>query len=145
MKITKSTKKVTASKEVVTPKKVAPKKVTASKNYKAAEDHIMAAIDCIAKEANNSDTAKDIIANLSVCLFDVKSSTAVKASIELTDEQQAELETIAEKYTTSNPVSGDWDTETASEQKDISDAFGISMDDAKQVMIDYLGFEEDMF
>ena len=145
MKITKSTKKVTASKEVVTPKKVASKKVTASKNYKAAEDHIMAAIDCIAKEANNSDAAKDIIANLSVCLFDVKSSTAIKASIELTAEQQEELETIAEKYTTSNPVSGDWDTETASEQKDISDAFGISMDDAKQVMIDYLGFEEDMF
>lgn len=145
MKITKSTKKVTASKEVVTPKKVASKKVTASKNYKAAEDHIMAAIDCIAKEANNSDTAKDIIANLSVCLFDVKSSTAIKASIELTEEQQEELQTIAEKYTTSNPVSGDWDTETASEQKDISDAFGISMDDAKQVMIDYLGFEEDMF
>lgn len=140
MKITKSTKKVTASKKVVT-----PKKVTASKNYKAAEDHIMAAIDCIAKEANNSDAAKDIIANLSVCLFDVKSSTAIKASIELTEEQQEELETIAEKYTTSNPVSGDWDTETASEQKDISDAFGISMDEAKQIMIDYLGFTEDMF
>lgn len=140
MKITKSTKKVTASKKVVT-----PKKVTASKNYKAAEDHIMAAIDCIAKEANNSDAAKDIIANLSVCLFDVKSSTAIKASIELTEDQQEELETIAEKYTTSNPVSGDWDTETASEQKDISDAFGISMDDAKHVMIDYLGFTEDMF
>ena len=140
MKITKSTKKVTASKKVVT-----PKKVTASKNYKAAEDHIMAAIDCIAKEADNSDAAKDIIANLSVCLFDVKASTSIKASIELTEEQQEELEMIAEKYTTSNPVSGDWDTETASEQKDISDAFGISMDDAKQVMIDYLGFAEDMF
>lgn len=139
MKITKSTKKVTASKKVVT-----PKKVTASKNYKAAEDHIMAAIDCLAKESSN-DVAKDIIANLSVCLFDVKANTAIKASVELTDEQQEELQTIAEKYTTSNPVSGDWDTETASEQKDISDAFGISMDDAKRVMIDYLGFEEDMF
>lgn len=139
MKITKNAKKVTASKKVVT-----PKKVTASKNYKAAEDHIMAAIDCLAKESNN-DVAKDIIANLSVCLFDVKANTSVKASIELTEEQQDDLQMIAEKYTTSNPVSGDWDTETASEQKDISDAFGISMDDAKQVMIDYLGFTEDMF
>lgn len=140
MKITKSTKKVTASKKVATP----VKKVAASKNYKAAEDHIMAAIDCLSKETGN-DVAKDIIANLSVCLFDVKANTAIKASIELTEEQQDELQMIAEKYTTSNPVSGDWDTETASEQKDISDAFGISMDDAKQVMIDYLGFEEDMF
>ena len=139
MKITKSAKKVTASTKVAR-----PQKVVASKNYKAAEDHIMAAIDCLAKESN-SDVAKDIIADLSVCLFDVKANTAVKASIELTEEQQDELTEIVEKYTTSNPVSGDWDTETAAEQKDIADAFGLSLDEAKEVMIDYLGFEEDMF
>ena len=137
MKITK--KSVTASKKVVK-----PQKIEASKNYKAAEDHIMAAIDCLAKESSN-DVANDIIANLSVCLFDVKANTAVKASVELTDEQLDELQMIAEKYTTSNPVSGDWDTETAAEQKDIADAFGISLEEAKQVMIEQLGFEEDMF
>ena len=139
MKITKSTKKVTASKEVVT-----PKKVTASKNYKAAEDHIMAAIDCIAKEANNSDAAKDIIANLSVCLFDVKASTSIKAS-KLTDEQKEKIWEIAETYTTSNPKSGDWATETKAEQKEIAKALGISLEEAKQIMIDELDFPEDEF
>ena len=139
MKITKSTKKVIASDKVV-----APKKVIASKNYKAAENHIMAAIDCIAKEANNSDAAKDIIANLSVCLFDVKSSTAIKAS-KLTDEQKEKIWEIAETYVTSNPKSGDWATETKAEQKEIAEALGISLEEAKQIMIDELDFPEDEF
>ena len=138
MKITKSTKKVIASDKVV-----APKKVIASKNYKAAEDHIMAAIDCLAKESSN-DVAKDIIANLSVCLFDVKANTAIKAS-KLTDEQKEKIWEIAETYVTSNPKSGDWATETKAEQKEIAEALGISLEEAKQIMIDELDFPEDEF
>lgn len=46
---------------------------------------------------------------------------------------------------TSVPVSGDWDTETEHEQKTIADTFNISLEDAKRVMIDILGFDEDLF
>lgn len=137
MKITKNTKKVTASEPV-------KNKAIQNSNYKAAEDHIMAAINCMAKEAKNNDTAKDIIANLSVCLFDVKASTSIKAS-KLTDEQKEKIWEIVETYTTSNPKSGDWATETKAEQKEIAEALGISLEEAKQIMIDELDFPEDEF
>lgn len=52
---------------------------------------------------------------------------------------------IAERYNTSEPVSGDWDTETEHEMNAIADEFGISAQDAKQLMIEYLGFEPEMF
>jgi len=139
MKITKNAKKVTASTRAVKPQK----KVNSATNYDKAQQHIKAAIDVLAN--SDDEVTKDIIANLSVCLFDIKASTSVKASIELTDEQKAKVDEIADKYVTSNPVSGDWDTETAAEQKEISKALGVSADEAKKIMIDYLGFEEDMF
>ena len=53
-----------------------------------------------------------------------------------------ELVDIAERYNTSTPVSGSWDTELEHEQKAIADHFDISMEDAKQVMMDMLGFDE---
>lgn len=52
---------------------------------------------------------------------------------------------IAERYNTSYPVSGDWETETAHEQQAIADEFGISLDDAMHIMIDILGFDPDDF
>lgn len=52
---------------------------------------------------------------------------------------------IADRYSTSRPVSGDWDTETVHEQRAIAKGLGISMKEAKQVMINQLGFTEDMF
>lgn len=52
---------------------------------------------------------------------------------------------IAEQYNSSIPVSGDWDTETQHEQQTISDELGVSMDEAKNIMIDELGFDESMF
>ena len=58
---------------------------------------------------------------------------------------QDELMEVVDKYNASSPVSGSWDTETEHEQKTIADHFGISMDEAKQVMKDQLGFDEDMF
>lgn len=49
---------------------------------------------------------------------------------------------VVDKYNTSTPVSGSWDTETAHEQRTIANEFGISMAEAKRVMIDKLGFPE---
>lgn len=130
-------------------KKIA--KVSASRNrYTEAQRHIKAAIDILATEAKDNVVAKDSIANLSVVLFDIKASTScescgdIKASI-LTDDQKDELWEIADSYTVSSPKSGDWSTETAAEQQEIADHFGISMDEAKQIMIDELGFGEEDF
>lgn len=76
-------------------------------------------------------------------------STKVCSGVEVIDElgiDPNELWEIVDKYTSSTPVSGDWDTETAAEQQEIADHFGISLADAKRVMIDYLGFfNEDKF
>ena len=112
--------------------------------------HIKAAIDILATEAKDDVVAKDSIANLSVVLFDIKASKDcnccgdIEASI-LTDDQKDELWEIADSYTTSSPKSGSWSTETAAEQQEIADHFGISMDEAKQIMIDELGFGEEDF
>lgn len=49
---------------------------------------------------------------------------------------------IAERYNTSIPVSGNWNDETSHEQKAIAKEFGISLGQAKKVMIDKLGYPE---
>ena len=67
-------------------------------------------------------------------------SCNIIASADLSIEDQEKLYEIADRYVTSNPVSGDWDTETSHEQQAIADELGISLDDAKQAMIEYLGF-----
>ena len=55
-----------------------------------------------------------------------------------------QLYEVVDKYNAnSTPVSGDWDAETADEQQAIADAFDITLDDAKAVMIKILGFPED--
>lgn len=63
----------------------------------------------------------------------------------LEDANLDKLYRIADRYSVSRPVSGDWDTETVHEQRAIAKGLGISMKEAKQVMIDQLGFTEDMF
>lgn len=68
--------------------------------------------------------------------------TSTKKSSDIDEDK---LDEIAERYNGSKPVSGDWDTETEHEQKAIAKEFGISMDEAKQVMKDKLGFDDDMF
>ena len=50
------------------------KAVTASKNYEEAQQHIMAAIDALAKCGKEDIVAKDNIANLSVVMLDLKGS-----------------------------------------------------------------------
>lgn len=73
------------------------------------------------------DSSEDI-----ACSFDVDSIDVDKL-----------FEVIDVYNGASRPVSGDWDDETAHEQQTIADAFGISLEDAKEVMIKILGFPED--
>lgn len=61
------------------------------------------------------------------------------------DIDEQELEEIVDRYNTSTPVSGDWDTETEHEQKAIASKFDLTMDEAKEVMKEKLGFEDDDF
>ena len=75
--------------------------------------------------------------------------TIIKASrdylLELTDDQLDQLYDIADEYTSSSPILGDWDTEIFDEQKAIAEGMGISLKDAKYLMIQELGFTDDMF
>lgn len=49
---------------------------------------------------------------------------------------------VTDKYNTSHPISGDWDTEANHEMLTIADAFNISAESAKALMINELGFSE---
>lgn len=60
-------------------------------------------------------------------------------------DEQDKLEAIAERYTGSKPVSGNWDTEVEHEQAAIAEELGISKEEAKQLMKDKLGFTDDQF
>lgn len=51
------------------------------------------------------------------------------------------LDNVVDRYNVSQPVSGDWSTELRSEQKAIADEFGISMLQARKIMVDKLGFD----
>lgn len=61
------------------------------------------------------------------------------------DDNLDKLYDIADRYNTSSPVSGNWDTETKHQQKTIAKEFNISLEDAKDVMINILGFDDEMF
>ena len=69
----------------------------------------------------------------------------IYGAIDLSDEDRDKLDEISNRCVTSNPVSGDWDTEVKHEQAAIAKELGVSMQQAKQIMIDELGFEEDQF
>lgn len=56
-----------------------------------------------------------------------------------------DLMDIAESYVGSMPKSGSWDTETQAIIDEISQTFNISEGAAKNIMIDILGWEEEMF
>ena len=64
---------------------------------------------------------------------------------ELDDEELDLLYEIADRYNVSSPVSGSWDTETEHEQEAISAELGVSKDQARDIMIEYLGFDESQF
>lgn len=85
---------------------------------------------------------EDLMEELDSEYIDVDDEVA--ASIDINSIDTDKLDEVIDKYNgTSSPVSGDWETETADEQQTIADAFNISLDDAKEVMIKLLGFPED--
>jgi len=47
---------------------------------------------------------------------------------------------IANRYATSHPVSGDWDTETIHEMRTLRDELGLNPEEVIQIMVNYLGF-----
>lgn len=63
----------------------------------------------------------------------------------LTDEEEELLWDISNRYVTSHPISGRWENETQHELEAISDELNVSEEDAKSIMIDYLGFSEEQF
>lgn len=65
--------------------------------------------------------------------------------VELSEDQMELLYDVIDVYNSSTPVSGSWNTETEHEQKAIANALDVSLEDAKSIMIDYLGFKEDQF
>ena len=70
---------------------------------------------------------------------------SIRNSIELDDIQEERLWEIAERYNTSDPVSGDWDTEVEHERQAIADELGLTLREAQMVMMDELGFTRDQF
>ena len=52
---------------------------------------------------------------------------------------------ISDRYVGDTPLSGYWSTELIHEQKAISDELGVSMDTAKQLMIDHLEIPPEIF
>lgn len=70
---------------------------------------------------------------------------SIRNSIELDDLQEERLWEIAERYNTSDPVSGDWDTEVEHERQAIADELGLTLREAQMVMMDELGFTRDQF
>lgn len=69
----------------------------------------------------------------------------IRENFELSEDELDLVYDIADRYNASSPVSGNWDTETVHEMNAISDELGITPEEARQVMIDYLGFEDNMF
>lgn len=69
----------------------------------------------------------------------------ISASAYLTNDELDRVWEIAERYNTSSPVSGDWDSETSHEMHTIADELNISVADAAQIMIDELGFNRSDF
>jgi len=74
---------------------------------------------------------------------DIDAATEIKCAVDLSEDEIARLYEVVDKYNTSVPVSGDWATETEDEQRTIAKEFNVSLDEAKQIMIDILGFEPD--
>lgn len=52
------------------------------------------------------------------------------------------IDEIANSYSTSSPVSGNWETETLSERNEIAETLKISYTDANDIMVKYLGFDQ---
>ena len=67
---------------------------------------------------------------------DIEECTDVTASIDYD-----KVDEIADRYSSSEPVSGHWSSETEHELNAISDELGVSKEEAADIMINYLGFD----
>lgn len=59
----------------------------------------------------------------------------------LSKEALKDIDEIADRYNTSSPVSGKWETEAIHERDTLVRELGYSIKEANQIMIDYLGFD----
>lgn len=59
----------------------------------------------------------------------------------LSEETLDKIWEIAERYNTSSPVSGNWDTEILHERDAIVKEVGLTKKEANEVMVEYLGFD----
>ena len=75
----------------------------------------------------------------------VGSSQTIEAGEDIDDATREALWEIADRYVTSDPISGDWATETQHEMQTIQDELGVDEDTAKRYMIEVLGFEPEEF
>ena len=72
-------------------------------------------------------------------------TSKMREEIILTPEQKESLYKIADRYCTSKPVSGSWDTEAEHELNAICKEMDFGRESAKEIMKRYLGFTDRMF
>lgn len=87
---------------------------------------------------------EDRISNLEQDNY-VASSQVIQADEEIDEETLDALWDIANRYTTSYPVSGDWESETQHELHAIMDELGVDEATAQRYMIQVLGFSPEEF
>lgn len=66
----------------------------------------------------------------------------VNSSLTLNELDLSVIDEIANSYSTSSPVSGNWETETLDERNEIAETLKISYTDANDIMVKYLGFDQ---
>lgn len=84
-----------------------------------------------------SGSIRDMISDLEGKLNEVNSSTTVEGAQDLDDK----IWEIADRYSASSPLSGDWSNESAHELAEIMKETGLSEGHAKAKMIELLGFD----
>jgi len=75
----------------------------------------------------------------------VASSQAIQADEEIDEETLDAIWDIANRYVTSYPVSGDWETETPHAMHAIMDELGVDEATAQRYMIEGLGYSPEEF
>lgn len=66
----------------------------------------------------------------------------VNSGLTLNELDLSVIDEIANSYSTSSPVSGNWETETLDERNEIAETLKISYTDANDIMVKYLGFDQ---
>lgn len=66
----------------------------------------------------------------------------VNSGLTLNELDLSVIDEIANSYSTSSPVSGNWETETLYERNEIAETLKISYTDANDIMVKYLGFDQ---